>query len=387
MNRAILFLLVLPVACAPELREPTEVRTTINELLLEDARRCDSGFEYPQSLIDGIGTQLVEELQCLDDTWLIFYEPCREVGCVWADGPQPHAMRPEVYDALVEAATSIDDFISITAAYRDVGMQYYSRWYNENCDASFDAAIPGQSNHQGGRAVDVRFWDFWWDTLLDHGFEHPIVTDNPHFELRGTAAFRAESEELKVLSVLAFQRLWNRNNPGDPIAEDGVYGDETKRRLGRSPVEGFPIGACPPGSGGADPDPEVGVEPVPDVGPTPDADLDVDPTDVGVDAPVSDSAEADTSTADVDSGTADTPRVDAADASIDTGPVDASREDGGLMDAGSGTESLPPPLFSIAGEDVAVTTRGCSTAGKRGSAPLLSLLGLLAMARTRRRAT
>ena len=40
-------------------------------------------------------------------------------------------------------------------------------------------------------------------------------------------------------SVLAFQKLWNLNNPNDKIAEDGQYGPNTEKRLQKSPIEGF----------------------------------------------------------------------------------------------------------------------------------------------------
>jgi hypothetical protein len=51
--------------------------------------------------------------------------------------------------------------------------------------------------------------------------------------------------DLRGLSVLAFQRMWNRNHPEDLIEEDGLYGDVTEARLTRSPIGGFPIGpAC-----------------------------------------------------------------------------------------------------------------------------------------------
>ena len=368
-------------ACRADIVPAPEYRTTLNELLLEDARRCDSGFEYPQALIDGIGTQLVEELRCLDDSWLIFYEPCRESGCVWPDGPQPHAMRPEVYEALQEAALSLDDFISITAGYRDIGMQYYSRWYNENCDSSFDAAIPGESNHQGGRAIDVRYWDFWWDALIEHGFEHPIVTDNPHFELRGTAAFRAESEELKSLSILAFQRLWNRNNPDDLIDEDGVYGASTKARLGMSPVEGFAIGACPPGSGGvdppADPDPDVGID-APDVG-APDTESDT--ADVEGDSGPEPDAAPD---ARHDAGMEDTDAD--ADAGVDTVEPD-TRPDALLRDSaneiGTNEDAAPQPLpvYSLVRDGTTPTARGCATS----TDPKASWMWIVALVLGRRR--
>jgi len=43
--------------------------------------------------------------------------------------------------------------------------------------------------------------------------------------------------------VLAFQKLWNRNNPGDKIGEDGAYGPQTEARLKKSPATGFATGA------------------------------------------------------------------------------------------------------------------------------------------------
>lgn len=369
---------------------PTEYRTTLDELLLQNARRCDSGFEYPSSLVDGIGTQLVEELRCMDDTILEFYESCEEAGCIYADGPQPLAIRPEVIAALQAAALEMDDWISITAGYRDVSMQYYSRWYNENCDSSFDAAIPGESNHQGGRAVDVRYYTHWWDALLNNGFEHPIVTDNPHFELVGTAAFRARSAELQSLSIEAYQRLWNRNNPDDRITEDGVYGASTKVRLGLAPVEGFPIGPCEPGSGGGD----VGVDAGPDAGTDVGTDVGTD-TDTDTSTDTSTDAGTDAATdASTDTGTdaaTDAATDSSTDASTDTGtdarndadPSDASTDT--LSDTSASGDSGPPPVpaFSIKSTRDP-ESRGCaSTTDQRAAWPGL-LLVALAFARRRR---
>ena len=48
--------------------------------------------------------------------------------------------------------------------------------------------------------------------------------------------------DLAGLSVLAFQRLWNRNHPEDVISEDGAYGPQTEARILRSPAEGFAVG-------------------------------------------------------------------------------------------------------------------------------------------------
>ena len=276
-------------------------------------------------------------------------------------------------------------------------MQYYSRWYNENCDAGFDAAIPGRSNHQGGRAIDVRHWSYWWDILLDHGFEHPIPTDNPHFELRSTAAYRAESEELKRLSITAFQRLWNRNNPDDLVAEDGVYGAATKTRLGWSPVEGFPIGACPPGSGGADPEPDTGAEDtggdagVHDAGTVDASDdaipADATPADATTEDATTDEGGADTAdagTRDASTpGDTDPPDVDssaAEDSSVADGPRDATTDGGSGVDSEGGAEGSDgahPPvihLYTLA-SDHPPARRGCAVSGSRtGTIGVVALL-------------
>ena len=400
----VLVVAVSLAGCRSEPPEPLDTRTTLNELLLQDARTCSSGFTYPQDLIDGLSTQLIEELRCMDDTWLEFYTPCEEPGCIATYGPQPLAIRPEVIAALREAALSVNDYITISAGYRDVAMQYYSRWYKENCSSSFNAAIPGNSNHQGGRAVDVRAYNFWWDTLLEYGFEHPIPSDEPHFELLVDAEFRQESEELKVLSITAFQRLWNRNNPDDMIDTDGIYGPTTKDRLGNSPVEGFDIGACPPGSEGdpsadaGDTDPgdvgddtgDVSMDPVSDTtDDVDDATEDPDPADVDEDPDVTPDASDDTPAE--DTASEDTSGADAADsggspdlgADQDTSGADVG-EDGEGPDAGPAN---PVPAYSIAGEDTPGAGRGCAVAGAAGNgawAVGLCVVGLGLLRRRRR---
>jgi hypothetical protein len=62
--------------------------------------------------------------------------------------------------------------------------------------------------------------------------------DVVHFDYKGSG-----TQDIRSISVQAFQRLWNRNNPGDTIAEDGEYGTNTESRLQRSPSTGFPKGA------------------------------------------------------------------------------------------------------------------------------------------------
>ncbi len=387
-------------SCGEGTGPAADTRMTLDGLLLEDARTCAAIYTYPQALIDGLSTQLIEELRCMDDRWLEFYEPCQEPGCIWPHGPQPVAARPEVLRALEAAAAERNDFISITAAYRDVAMQYYSRWYKENCNSDFAAAQPGGSNHQGGRAIDVRYYDYWWDTLLDHGFEHPYSNDRPHFELLEDEQFRDESLALRSLSITAFQRLWNRNHPDDTIPEDGVYGPATKARLGASPVEGFAIGACAPGSDGEDTG--VSEEVGPDAGDVDDFDASdaSDAPDLSEDA-VADTPDVIDAVAEVDVFDASTEvEPDSGETDVPDAPVDAVTDtdeasditpDSAYFDAGGtdgavvpGTTAHPLPRVSVVPQnDDAPRVGGCSTAG--GAFSLRFSVVLIALLARRRR--
>ena len=51
--------------------------------------------------------------------------------------------------------------------------------------------------------------------------------------------FNCPGGSLGATSVLAFQRLWNCNNPSDKIIEDGIYGRQVEQRLLKSPASGF----------------------------------------------------------------------------------------------------------------------------------------------------
>lgn len=39
--------------------------------------------------------------------------------------------------------------------------------------------------------------------------------------------------------LIAFQQLWNQNNPDAQIGEDGGFGSQTEDALNRSPAQGF----------------------------------------------------------------------------------------------------------------------------------------------------
>jgi hypothetical protein len=108
------------------------------------------------------------------------------------------------------------------------------------------AAQPGRSNHESGVALDVPAYSTWKTRLTARGYAWFGSGDAVHFDYRGAGAV-----DIRPLAVKAFQRLWNRNNPGDRIAEDGAWGPSTASRMDRAPAGGFAIG------------PQCGAEPPP----------------------------------------------------------------------------------------------------------------------------
>jgi len=67
------------------------------------------------------------------------------------------------------------------------------------------------------------------------GWAHDVPGDDVHFDHTASVDHRGED-------VHAFQVLWNKNHPGDTIAEDGAYGPMTEARLKMAPATGFAIG-------------------------------------------------------------------------------------------------------------------------------------------------
>jgi hypothetical protein len=157
----------------------------------------------------------------------------------------------------------------INSALRTLPQQYLLyRWFQTRRCGIGLAASPGRSNHESGVAVDVNDNAGWRTGFQGNGWRWLGSSDPVHYD------YTAGGVSLTGLSVRAFQRLWNRNNPADRIAEDGAYGAATETRLARSPIGGFPIGpSCPDGG-------------TTDGGATADGGLPVEPPDLPNDAPI-----------------------------------------------------------------------------------------------------
>src|SRR5688500_17668371 len=136
-------------------------------------------------------------------------------------------LSPEGRDMLLAAAER--GRIDINSAFRTLAEQYV---LYRGCSV---AASPGRSNHETGRAIDVNNYGTVGGNLTREGFTHPLPSSDPvHYEAPG--------DDLRSISVRAFQRLWNANHPGDRIDEDGLMGPQTMSRLERAPAGGFDIG-------------------------------------------------------------------------------------------------------------------------------------------------
>jgi uncharacterized protein (TIGR03382 family) len=181
---------------------------------------------------EGISAQLLEEMLCLGEGSMVRVEhPNIEL----TSGRVHPYLSPRGRDMLLAAADR--GRIQINSAFRTLAEQYV---LYRGCSV---AATPGRSNHETGRAIDVNNYGTVGGILTSEGFTHPLPDSDPvHYEAPG--------DDLRSLSVRAFQRLWNANNPGDRIAEDGVMGPMTMSRLERAPAEGFATGvvcdATPP---------------------------------------------------------------------------------------------------------------------------------------------
>lgn len=149
-------------------------------------------------------------------------------------------IQADAADALRRAAGRLGG-ITINSAWRSVAQQYVLKSWEGSCGIGI-AATPGTSNHQSGLALDVADWGaarsalkaegFSWYCDYRNGGRSSGCNDVVHFDY-------FSGDDLRPLAVLAFQRLWNRNNPGDRISEDGSWGPQTAARVGRSPLDGF----------------------------------------------------------------------------------------------------------------------------------------------------
>lgn len=183
-----------------------------------------------------LSRQIAEETDCIMPGQLVKFDPVPGITFT-GSAVLPYLSakaRADLYAAAGQAGTTP---MQITSAFRTVVQQYLlNRWFELGRCGITAAAEPGRSNHESGRALDIGNYNAWITKLGAHGWSHDIPGDPVHFE-------HLASADIRGADVLAFQRLWNRNAPNDPIAEDGDFGPATEARVKQAPAEGFGIGA------------------------------------------------------------------------------------------------------------------------------------------------
>ena len=172
----------------------------------------------------GLSDQLVKVQICLAPGTFVDFTPHTNVT-VTSTSVKPFLL-VSARDALWKASASLD--LKINSAFRTLADQYVL-YYSGGCGL---AAKPGMSNHETGKAVDLENWSAATGAMTSAGCTHTYPSTDPvHFDCPGI--------DDRADSIKAFQHLWNVNNPGDLLTEDGSYGPATESRLAKSPAGGF----------------------------------------------------------------------------------------------------------------------------------------------------
>jgi hypothetical protein len=197
---------------------------------------CDTTAVQP------LAKQEVDEINCIKPG--TFAHIKARANLTLGSNVLPYLEQPAA-DALDRALTAHSGTqMTINSAFRTLGMQYALYQGRGACGEL--VAAPGSSNHEGGRAVDIQNYTTWQSAMTAQGWRWFGSADVVHFD------YVAGGTDVRSLSVLAFQRLWNNSHPTDKIAEDGSYGPATATRLAKTPGSGLPNGpTCTP-AGAAD---------------------------------------------------------------------------------------------------------------------------------------
>ncbi len=208
----------------------TEAETAGMTVQQTSSRFCST------TAVRGLSRELIAEMQCVRPGQLVSIEGS---GVSASDGVYPF-LQSDAADALASAIGRRGGTIHITSALRTLPQQLLLyRWYQAGRCGIGLAAQPGHSNHESGLALDTSDYSSWRSVLASQGFSWGGSPNPVHFSHSGT--------DLRSVSVLAFQRLYNRAHPEDRIAEDGVYGSHTEARLLAAPANGYGIGSsCGP---------------------------------------------------------------------------------------------------------------------------------------------
>jgi N-acetylmuramoyl-L-alanine amidase len=202
-------------------RDKTEVRASFRGLL-QDAPSGQS-----TSIANGLSQQLIYQLQLnLPDAFI----SCDDLNIDLLDAAFPYVQTP-AKQALQRAIQDRGVKMLVNSCYRTIAQQMLL--YNDRFNNGNPVAPPGLSNHQTALAIDIEDPRGWDPYLIKYGW-NLLPGDPPHFDYQGAGV-----TDIRRESILAFQQLWNKNNPNNKIDEDGGFGPQTEGALNQSPAHGF----------------------------------------------------------------------------------------------------------------------------------------------------
>lgn len=184
------------------------------------------------TVVRGLSEQLIAQMNCIQPGVVSSFAHLQNLNLY-------SAVFPFLQSPAVQGLTSTvagQNTLTISSALRTIPQQYLLyRWYQQGrCNIGL-AARPGRSNHNGALAIDTPDYTAWKSRFQANGWQWLGSNDPVHFN------YTAGGTDIRELSVLAFQKLWNTNNPNDVLVEDGIYGSNTESRLKQSPSNGFAI--------------------------------------------------------------------------------------------------------------------------------------------------
>ncbi len=189
--------------------------------------------------VDGLSRQIIAQARCMEPNAFV---PLPSRPNLVVESNVFAYLELRARNQLVKALDSKKDVkMTINSALRTVAQQYLVwRWSaGKRCGVTL-ATPPGESNHEIGTALDIAEAATWRQTLEAHDFKWLGASDRVHFDFTKSPKSPARR---RATDVLAFQKLWNRNNPKEKIPESGRYDAKTEDALKRAPANGFAIGA------------------------------------------------------------------------------------------------------------------------------------------------
>lgn len=179
------------------------------------------------SVVNCLSQQLIAQLQVIIPGGFISYD---DLNVDLSDAAFPY-VQAAAKQGLAKAIQERGIKMLVNSSYRTIAQQMLL--YNDRFNNPNPVAPPGRSNHQTGLAIDIEDPRVWEPFLVQHGWS-PLPGDPPHFDYIGGG-----TTDIRSTSILAFQQLWNMNNPKDKIDEDGEFGPQTEGALNDSPANGF----------------------------------------------------------------------------------------------------------------------------------------------------